>query len=134
VAQLAQVDPARARARAPARANSWTPPIGLSRLRALSPLSLPPTSLVVDAPTTARSPDTSPRPARPLPPSHLRPQPNPLAPSLTLRTRLDKLCRRSPKTAAVLRPPLSPCRVRGPGKHRRITRNLGHPSVCLFPP
>jgi hypothetical protein len=57
VAQLAQVGPARARARAPARADRWTPPIGLSRLRALSPLSLTPTSLAVDAPTTARSPD-----------------------------------------------------------------------------
>uniref|UniRef100_A0A804N3S1 Acireductone dioxygenase n=1 Tax=Zea mays TaxID=4577 RepID=A0A804N3S1_MAIZE len=29
---------------------------------------------------------------------------------------------------------MSPHHVRGLGKHRRITRNLGHPSVCLFPP
>jgi hypothetical protein len=75
----------------------------------------------------------SPRPARPLPPAHLHPQSNPLAPSLTLRTRPDKLHRRSPKTAAVLRPPLSPYRVCGLDKHRRITRNSGHPSICLFP-
>jgi hypothetical protein len=49
----------------------------------------------------------------------------PPRPFLTLRTRPDKLRRRSLKTAAVLRPPLSPHRVHGLGKHRRITRNSG---------
>jgi hypothetical protein len=64
----------------------------------------------------------------------LRPQSNPLAPSITLRTRPDKLRRCSPKTVGIPRPPLSPRRVRGLGKHHCITRNSGHPSVCLFPP
>jgi hypothetical protein len=77
--------------------------------------NLPPTSLAMDAPMSARSPATSscPRPFRPcaplahFPPTHLRPQSSSLAPSLALRARPDKLRRRSPKTAAVPRPSLS---------------------------
>jgi hypothetical protein len=80
------------------------------------------------------SPLLSSAPRSPTSAAQLRPQPNPLAPSLTLRTRLDKLRCRSPKTATIPRPLLSPCRVRGLGKHCRITRKSGHPSVCLFPP
>jgi hypothetical protein len=69
------------------------------------------------------SPLLSLAPRSPTSPHSLAPSVEPPRPSLTLRTRPDKLRRRSPKTAAVLRPLLSPHRVHGLGKHRRITRN-----------
>jgi hypothetical protein len=99
--------------------------------------NLSPTSLVVDAPASERSPTTSacPRPFRPraplahFPPAHLHPQPS----SLALRAQPYKLHRRSPKTAAVSQPLLSPRRALFLGKLRRITHSSGHPSVHSFP-
>jgi hypothetical protein len=94
----------------------------------------------MDAPTSARSPVTSacPRPFRPRAPlAHfpcsLVPSVELSCPSLALRMQPDELRLRSPKTATVPRPSLSPHRACSLGKLRGITHSSGHPSVRPFP-
>jgi hypothetical protein len=94
----------------------------------------------VDVPTSACSSATS-APLAPLDlvprsltsPYSLAPSAELSPPSLALRTRQDKLCRRSPKTATVSRPPLSPYRICCLGKLYRTTHSSGHPSIHPFP-
>jgi hypothetical protein len=146
------VSPARSLPSLPPAAR-WASPVGavsLARTLTLSVPRTPPVSpsltsrprpppwtrphpRVLQPPPHNPRPFRASRPARPLPPAHLRPQPSSLAPSLALRTQPDKLHRRSPKAAAVPRPPLSPYRVRCPAEFRLAVSNSGYPLVHLLP-
>jgi hypothetical protein len=70
-----------------------------------------------------------PVPRSPTTPTHLRPQPSSLAPSLALCMRPAELRRRSPGTAAVLRLFLRPRHDRCPGEFCLTDSSSGHPSV-----
>jgi hypothetical protein len=117
VAQLAQVGLARARARAFARADRWTPPVGLSRPRALS-LPLPsgpvlsasflsharPLSLCPATPPISPSPTSCPRPS-----SWTRPRPRVIRPPPHVLTPFEP-APRSPTSPRSLAPSVKPPR------------------------
>jgi hypothetical protein len=96
----------------------------------------------VDAPTFARSPATSshprpfgaPRPARPSPLAHLRPQPNRLALSLGLLARSESSATAHRRPSFVLRPASSPCPVCCLGELRLTVSYSGYPLVRSFSP
>jgi hypothetical protein len=102
--------------------------------------NLPPTSLDVDAATSARSLASSarPRPFRPVPylptsPCSLVPSVELSHPSLALHTRPGKLRHRSPRTTVVPRPLLSPRHARSVGMLCLITCSSGHLLVRTSP-
>jgi hypothetical protein len=92
----------------------------------------------VDAPTSARSPATSPRPcpyraprpARPPLLAHLCPLPNPLALSLALPTRVESSVTAHRRLLPVLRSPSCLCPVPCHGEFRLAVSCSRHPSVC----